>query len=144
TIAKTTKTSSLFPICARLFIPTRAPLADSNAWLRRLTHRLREATKENGAAAHYGGEENRMKHHNTLQDHVARRIRLIACIGVLGTAFTIALPQAAHAQDITPPSVPDRLNVPQGNEAFLIGHAFGSQDYVCAASGSGVAFVLTT
>jgi hypothetical protein len=40
--------------------------------------------------------------------------------------------------------VPDRLQVPDGNEAFLIGHAFGSQDYVCAASGSGVAFVLTT
>ena len=27
---------------------------------------------------------------------------------------------------------------------FLVAHAFGSQDYVCAASGSGVAFVLTT
>jgi len=40
--------------------------------------------------------------------------------------------------------VPGRLQPPEGNEAFLIGHAFGSQDYVCAASGSGVAFVLTT
>src|SRR5690349_3244821 len=76
--------------------------------------------------------------------HIARRVRLVACIGALATAFMIALPPAAHAQSVTPPSVPDTLKVPEGNEAFLIGHAFGSQDYVCAASGSGVAFVLTT
>ncbi len=85
-----------------------------------------------------------MKQRNTWQHHITRRIRLIACIGVLGTAFTIAFPQAAHAEHLTPPSVPDRLQVPEGNEVFLIGHAFGTQDYVCAASGTGVAFVLTT
>ena len=75
---------------------------------------------------------------------ITRRIRLIACIGALGTAFVVALPQVGHAQNVTPPAVPGTLQVPEGNEAFLIGHAFGSQDYVCAASGSGVAFVLTT
>src|SRR5436190_202979 len=85
-----------------------------------------------------------MKHHNTGQHHITRRTRLIACIGALGTAFMIALPQVAHAKHLTAPSVPDRLQVPEGNEVFLIGHAFGTQDYVCAASGSGVAFVLTT
>jgi hypothetical protein len=56
----------------------------------------------------------------------------------------VALPQAAYAQKVKPPSVPGTLQVPEGNEPFLIGHAFGSQDYVCAASGSSVAFVLTT
>src|SRR3954454_2328087 len=76
--------------------------------------------------------------------HVTRRIRLIAFIGALGTTFVVALPQVGHAQTVTPPPVPGTLQVPDGNEAFLIGHAFGSQDYVCAASGSGVAFVLTT
>jgi len=80
--------------------------------------------------------------------HITRRVRLIACIGALGTAFVVALPQVGHAQtqNVTPPPVPDRLQepIPEGSEAFLIGHAFGSQDYVCAASGSGVAFVLTT
>jgi hypothetical protein len=75
---------------------------------------------------------------------ITRRTRLIACTGALAAAFVVALPQVGHAQNVTPPRVPDRLNVPEGNEAFLIGHAFGSQDYVCAASGSGVAFVLTT
>ncbi len=76
--------------------------------------------------------------------NLARQIRLIACTGVLGTTFVVALPHVGHAQDVTPPSVPGTLQVPDGNEAFLIAHAFGSQDYVCAASGSGVAFVLTT
>jgi hypothetical protein len=76
--------------------------------------------------------------------HITRRIRLIACISALETAFVVALPQVGYAQQVTPPSVPGTLQVPEGNEAFLIGHAFGSQDYVCAASGSGVAFVLTT
>lgn len=85
-----------------------------------------------------------MKNRNTGQHHITRRIRLIACMSVLGTAFMIALPQAAHAQQLTPPSVPGKLQPPEGNEVFLIGHAFGTQDYVCAASGSGVAFVLTT
>jgi hypothetical protein len=77
---------------------------------------------------------------------ITRRIKLIACISALGTALVVALPQVGLAQSVTPPSVPDRLQepVPKGSEAFLIGHAFGSQDYVCAASGSGVAFVLTT
>jgi uncharacterized protein DUF3455 len=80
---------------------------------------------------------------NTVQN-ITRGIRLIACTGALATAFVVALPQVGHAQHVTTPPVPGTLDVPEGNEAFLIGHAFGSQDYVCAASGSGVAFVLTT
>jgi hypothetical protein len=75
---------------------------------------------------------------------IARRIGLIARLGALGTVFVVALPQVGHAQNVTPPAVPAKLQVEEGNEAFLIGHAFGTQDYVCAASGSGVAFVLTT
>lgn len=92
-----------------------------------------------------------MKNRNTWQHYVTRRLRLIASMGALGTAFMVALPQVAHgqnltppSQNLTPPSVPDKLNVPEGNELFLFTHAFGTQDYVCAASGAGVAFVLTT
>ena len=76
--------------------------------------------------------------------HITRRIKLIACISALGTAFVVALPQVGHAQNVTPPPVPGTLVPQDGSEAFLVAHAFGSQDYVCAASGSGVAFVLTT
>ena len=76
--------------------------------------------------------------------HVTHRIRLVACTGALATAFVVALPQVGHAQTVTPPPVPGTLNPLEGNEAFLVAHAFGTQDYVCAASGSGFAFVLTT
>src|SRR5262245_17228820 len=85
-----------------------------------------------------------MKNRNTGQHHISRRIRLIASISALGTALIIALPHAAHPKSLTPPPVPSTLKPPKGNEVFLIGHAFGTQDYVCAASGAGVAFVLTT
>jgi hypothetical protein len=76
--------------------------------------------------------------------HITRRIRLIACIGAVATAFAVAFPQVGHAQHVTPPAVPGTLQPLDGSEAFLVTHAFGTQDYVCAASGSGVAFVLTT
>jgi len=76
--------------------------------------------------------------------HITRRIRLIACIGALVTAFVVALPQVGHAQNVIPPPVPGTLVPLDGSQAFLVAHAFGSQDYVCVASGSGVAFVLTT
>ena len=55
-------------------------------------------------------------------------------VTTLGMAFTIALPHAAHAQSVTPPPVPADIQVPAGNEAFLVGHAVGTQNYVCQPS----------
>ena len=53
-------------------------------------------------------------------------------VSVLGLALTMALPHAAHAQSVTPPPVPATIQVPQGNQAFLIGHGDGTQNYVCS------------
>src|SRR6185436_6503181 len=53
-------------------------------------------------------------------------------VSVLGLALTIALPHAAQAQSVTPPPVPTGIEVPAGNQAFLIGHGDGSQNYVCS------------
>jgi Protein of unknown function (DUF3455) len=50
--------------------------------------------------------------------------------------LTITLPHAAHAQSVTPPPVPTNLQVPAGNEAFLVGHAVGTQNYVCSPAKS--------
>jgi len=58
------------------------------------------------------------------------------CVTALSMAVTIALPLAAQAQTVTPPPVPAGLEVPAGNEAFLVGHAFGTQNYVCQPSKS--------
>jgi len=40
--------------------------------------------------------------------------------------------------------VPSNIQVPAGNRLFLVGHAVGTQNYICVPSGAGVKFVLFT
>ena len=59
-------------------------------------------------------------------------------------AIVIGAPGAARA-DIVPPPVPGDIAAPEGARAFLIGHAVGTQNYVClpsANSPSGFAWIL--
>src|SRR4029079_3262503 len=51
------------------------------------------------------------------------------CITSLGLSLICALPQAAQAQTVTPPIVPPGLEVEAPNQAFLLGHAVGTQNY---------------
>ena len=88
-----------------------------------------------------------MKNHCMPVNQSARRILPTACATAIALAFTVSLAQPAHATSITPPSVPPNIAVPAGNRAFLVGHAVGTQNYVCvpsASSPSGVAYVLFT
>lgn len=73
-------------------------------------------------------------------------MRFIACLAALSLAFSIASPHAAHAQTVTPPPVPDDLQVPEHNQAFLLGRGVGTQNYLClpAASIGRVAWTLFT
>ena len=64
--------------------------------------------------------------------------------GVAALAFTVPAPGPAYADDMTPPAVPGNIQVPAGNKLFLVGHAVGTQNYVCVPSGTGVRFVLFT
>jgi hypothetical protein len=66
----------------------------------------------------------------------------MAFAAALAAAFTVSLP--AHAGQVTPPPVPDNIKVPAGAKAFLVGHAVGTQNYVCALSATGVAYALFT
>jgi len=68
-----------------------------------------------------------------------------ACATALTVAFAVSLP--AHAAKVTPPPVPYNLKVDEGSHAFLVGHANGTQNYVCgpsATSNTGVAYALFT
>ena len=85
-----------------------------------------------------------MKNCNAPKSRTTSRILLTACATALAAAFTVALPQPAYADDVTPPPVPANIAVRAGNEAFLVGHAVGTQNYVCLPSGTGVAFTLFT
>jgi len=80
-------------------------------------------------------------------DQTARRFLPGACATALAMAFALSLSQPTYAGRVTPPSVPSNLQIPAGNHAFLVGHAFGTQNYVCvpsASSNSGVTYALFT
>ena len=59
-------------------------------------------------------------------------------------ALAVSLPQPAFAGDVTPPPVPSDVQVPAGSIAFLVGHAIGTQNYICLPSGRGFAWALFT
>ena len=64
------------------------------------------------------------------------RVRgLLVAALALGCTFGV-VPHAA-AQTVTPPATPTAITPPEGNSAFLVGHAFGSQGYVCLPASAG-------
>jgi len=84
---------------------------------------------------------------NSNTRHQTPRILRIGCMTALALTCAVALPQAAQAQSVvTPPPVPANIQVPAGNEAFLLGRGVGTQNYVCqpAASVGRVAWTLFT
>jgi hypothetical protein len=56
--------------------------------------------------------------------------RLLATALVLG-CIVIGTTAQATAQQLTPPATPTLITPPVGNSAFLVGHAQGTQGYVC-------------
>jgi hypothetical protein len=86
-----------------------------------------------------------MKYCSAPENHTTRRILAIASTTALAVAFTVSLSQPAHAEKVTPPPLPPGLaEVPAGNTAFLVGHAVGTQNYVCLPADFGFAFALFT
>jgi hypothetical protein len=89
---------------------------------------------------HKARREKGMKNCHAPDDQTVRLILSRACATVLAVAFTVLLPQAAHADRVTPPSVPSDIQVPEGYRAFREGFAVGTQNYICLPSGSGFAW----
>ena len=87
-------------------------------------------------------KEKDLKKCNALQKQMTPCTLLIVCTAALIVTFMISRPHLAHAARVTPPPVPDSIQVPDGNRAFLEGHAVGTQNYICLPSGSGVAWIL--
>jgi hypothetical protein len=85
------------------------------------------------------------KHRTKLQ--IAMQTCLLALLTLFAAASAGAQtsdPDSARDDVITPPPVPTDVRVEAGNKAFLVGHATGTQNYVCLPSGSGVAWALFT
>src|SRR3954466_11863983 len=87
-----------------------------------------------------------MKNGNTTNRSTLPSLRRGVGVAALAITFTLAVSAVSHAQTVTPPDVPAGIEVLPPNEAFLIGHAFGSQNYECqpAASLGRVAWTLFT
>jgi hypothetical protein len=67
---------------------------------------------------------------------------LFVAILMLGYAFgTVAL---AGAQRVIPPTTPSVITPPTGNSAFFLGHAVGTQGYVCLPTSTGASTVSWT
>jgi uncharacterized protein DUF3455 len=60
----------------------------------------------------------------------------------IAAVLAVTAPFAALATHIDPPQVPDTLAVPAGSKAFLIGHAVGTQNYICLPDGAAAKWVL--
>jgi hypothetical protein len=79
----------------------------------------------------------------------ARSPKVVGWIASFVAASVVTLAPAAstgYAASLTPPQVPNELRVPAGNRVFFVGHAVGTQDYVCLPSETfpGFSFALIT
>ena len=73
--------------------------------------------------------------------------RRIAYATALIIGLAVALSESAHAggpSTIVVPTPPDGLGVDSAFKPFLVGHAIGTQNYVCSKSGDGVKYALFT
>ena len=66
----------------------------------------------------------------------------VVCCVTLAMAFSALAPRTASAQRVEVPPVPGTIQVPAGNRAFLLGHAVGTQNYLCLPSTSGFSWTL--
>jgi hypothetical protein len=82
-----------------------------------------------------------MSYHLDPQMKRTARVRtLLVAALALGCVFG-TVPHAA-AQTVTPPTTPAILTPPAGNSAFLLGHAVGTQGYVCLPRGTGASWTV--
>src|SRR5436305_11566963 len=67
----------------------------------------------------------------------SRLQRLFVVALAVGSAF--AMGAEAQPQAVTTPTTPTIITPPVGNTAFAVGHAFGTQGYICLPTGSATA-----
>jgi hypothetical protein len=62
----------------------------------------------------------------------------------LAAGLTLASVSPARADEVTPPPVPAEIRVPEGNSAYFMGHAEGTQNYLCVPKGDTFDWALST
>jgi hypothetical protein len=82
-----------------------------------------------------------MKHIQARKSQTISHYLWTTFMAVLVSACLVLQPQWLYANDITSPPVPTNLEVLAGNKPFLLGHATGTQNYICLPEGTGFAWV---
>jgi hypothetical protein len=69
-----------------------------------------------------------------------------ACLVVLTVVCSagMAASPALALDNLTPPPTPPIITPPAGNKAYLLGHATGTQGYVCLPSGAGASWTVNS
>jgi hypothetical protein len=107
-----------------------------NSDLSRATAHLSRSLSRLGAKG-----ENHMRTSATpVNRATSQTYQLVVGVAALTLSFAVARTLPAHADEITPPAVPDNLQVQAGNTAFLVGHASGTQGYICQPAATGFAW----
>ncbi|MBI4907822.1 MAG: DUF3455 domain-containing protein [Acidobacteria bacterium] len=84
-----------------------------------------------------------MRYNVDCQFHTAGGARrLFAALLVLGCAFGTAT--NAEAQHVASPKTPILITPPEGNTAFLLGRATGTQGYVCLPASTGASWTVNS
>lgn len=72
-----------------------------------------------------------MKYSNASENRTASRILVLSAAPALAAALAVSAAHSAPTGEIVPPPVPDAVRVPEGNVPFFMGHATGTQNYMC-------------
>jgi hypothetical protein len=73
---------------------------------------------------------------------IARRLWTTSMAVVAGACLALQPPELS-AHELDPPPVPPELKVPAGHRPFLLGHASGTQNYICLAKKTDSGFAWT-
>lgn len=72
------------------------------------------------------------------------RIRGLLAAALVLLAWAFGMVSRAAAQKLKPPAAPALITPPPGNAAFLVGHAMGTQGYVCLPSGTSASWTVNS
>jgi hypothetical protein len=72
----------------------------------------------------------------------AGKIRLLLAALLLLLALALGVVRPAFAQKVADPVTPAGITPPSGNSIFAVGHAVGTQGYVCLPAGTGFSWTV--
>ena len=86
-----------------------------------------------------------VNHNNSFKDAMTKHLARLTTLSILvfGLQLSPALVEARTLSDIDVPPVPATIKVPAGHSVFFAGHAIGTQNFICLATGAGIAWRFT-